>query len=112
MTTRQKCDCHYDICIRATSGQSGEGSGPGCYTNDWPGHEIELLKNNEIIGSFPPGFEDHPICIWRHEVDIQNDVFELRRTGNDGVCITGLYFNDFSILVGRHNKQEKKQYRK
>ena len=74
------CDCSVDICIEATSGASDK-----CGSEYWSGHEIEVLQNNHVIGIIPAGFENHKICIFKEKVDIANDVFEIRRTGNDGV---------------------------
>ena len=77
-----KCNCDNDVCIRATSGASDQ-----CGSKYWPGHSIELLQNNHVIGKFSAGFEDHSVCIFHEKVDFQNDIFELRRTGNDGVSL-------------------------
>ena len=74
------CDCSTDICVVATSGASER-----CGDKYWPGHEIEILQNNNVIGKIPSGFEHYKLCIFNEKVDIKSDVFELRRTGNDGV---------------------------
>ena len=74
------CDCNMDVCIQAISGASDH-----CGSEHWSGHEIEVLQNNHVIGMLPAGFENHKICIYHEKVDIINDVFELRRTGNNGV---------------------------
>ena len=67
-----------------------------CESDDWPGHQIELLQNNHVIGIFPASFEDHEICIFIERVEIQKDIFEIRRTGNDGVSLSHF---DFLNLV-------------
>ena len=76
------CDFDVEVSIRATSGISFE-----CGLEHWTGNEIELLQNDHVVGIFPAGFKDFQICISRDQVDIENDIFELRRTGTDGVCI-------------------------
>ena len=43
------------------------------------------IPGRNVIGILPSGFERHHICIFNDETDIENDVFELRRTGNAGV---------------------------
>ena len=88
-----KCNCDNDVCIRATSGASDQ-----CGSKYWPGHPIELLQNNHVIGKFPANFEDHSICIFHEKVDFQNDIFELRRTGNDGVSLFFLVYNPGALF--------------
>ena len=56
------CNCDNDVCIRATSGASDQ-----CGSKYWPGHPIELLQNNHVIGKFPASFEDHSVCILKTE---------------------------------------------
>ena len=80
-TTQLACDSDVEVSIRATSGESFR-----CGSEYWTGNEIELLQNDHVVGIFPAGFEDFHICILRDQVDIENDIFELRRTGTDGVC--------------------------
>ena len=74
------CDCAIDVCITATSGASDQ-----CGPENWSGHDIEILHNRNVIGILPSGFERQQICIFNDEIDIENDIFELRRTGNAGV---------------------------
>ena len=80
-TTQLACDSDVEVSMRATSGESFR-----CGSEYWTGNEIELLQNDHVVGIFPAGFEDFHICILRDQVDIENDIFELRRTGTDGVC--------------------------
>ena len=82
-TTQLACDSDVEVSIRATSGESFR-----CGSEYWTGNEIELLQNDHVVGIFPAGFEDFHICILRDQVDIENDIFELKYTGgqsNNGV---------------------------
>ena len=75
-----------DYCFRATSSESKL-----CRTNitDWRGSDIEVIQNGSPIGTFASGFTDDKVCIAMSLVNVKSDIFELKPTGNNGVCITG-----------------------
>ena len=51
----------------------------------WSGDTIELVHNGNVIHTFPPKFTDDKICLNADQIDEINDVFQLRKTGDDGV---------------------------
>ena len=52
-----------------------------------------------------PGTKDFELCLDYDDVDIENDIFDLASTTNDGVCITSLSIDGTDILVGPNGKQ-------
>ena len=86
-----------DYCFRAQSSESAS-----CVENitDWSGSDIEVLQNGISIGEFTSGFTDSEVCIAMSLVDIKRDTFELKLTGNNGVCITGLGSENFELTPG------------
>ena len=76
-------------CIRLTSSNDqtlcrGE---EGSWLGQWKGDVLELLQNGEVIHLFQKQFTDEEKCLSIDEVDIINDVFQLRSVGTDGVSI-------------------------
>ena len=76
-----------------------------------------------VVHTFVAGFTDEKYCLDDiADFDVANDRIELLNSNSDGVsfkseylnssfiifkvCITGLYFNDNQILVGKNNDQE------
>ena len=65
---------------------------------------FQILHNDVEIKSLPAGFTDENICI--DGFDIENDLFEIRPSDSDDICITGLFINENQLLVGKNNDQE------
>ena len=65
---------------------------------------FQILHNDVEIKNLPAGFTDENICI--DGFDIQNDLFEIRPSDPNDICITGLFINENQLLVGKNNDQE------
>lgn len=70
-----------EFCVRLESG-----AGRNC-SNKWRGDDISLFHNGVKKRTFQYAFENESFCLPFNEVDIQNDVFELKNGGIDGVSI-------------------------
>ena len=89
------------VCIRLTSGydeslcQHTTGS-----PSNWPGGEITITYDSNVW-TVPAGFTDFEHCI--DNVNVANDLILLDSTTDDGACITGLFYNNNQLLVGKNN---------
>ena len=68
-----------ELCVRLESS-----AGRNC-SNKWRGDEISLIHNGVEKRTFQFAFTNESFCLPINEVNIQNDVFELRNGGTDGV---------------------------
>lgn len=66
----------------------------------WKGDDIEITQNGQIIATMPSETRTFKHCLSMDDVDVKNDVFELKKTGSDGVCITSLEVNNKIVTVG------------
>ena len=94
------------VCIRLTSGydeslcqHAQDFAGP----QDWRGGEITLTHSHRMddVWTVPAGFTSFEHCI--DNVDVANDLILLSTTSGDGVCITGLFYNNNQLLVGQND---------
>merc|ERR1712227_1067731 len=95
-----ECD---KFCIKMTS--SPDPYLCGQYHAYWSGDAISIKQNGNVIGSMEPGTKDFELCLDYDDVDIENDIFDLASTSDDGVCITSLSIDGTDILVGPNSKQ-------
>jgi len=95
-----ECD---KFCIKMTS--SPDPYLCGQYHAYWSGGAISIKQNGNVIGSMEPGTKDFELCLDYDDVDIENDIFDLASTSDDGVCITSLSIDGTDILVGPNSKQ-------
>ena len=72
---------------------------------NWDGDEIYFIVNGEQIDAIKNEFEFFEYCRPVELLDVQNDEFQLKSTGPDGVCITSLNVNGTELLVGKLNDQ-------
>ena len=71
----------------------------------WAGGPIAINQNGKIIGLMLPETRNFELCLDYDDVDIENDIFDLASTSDDGVCITSLSIDGTDILVGPNSKQ-------
>ena len=71
----------------------------------WKGNAIEIFQNGNKVGSMPSGTKMFRFCLDYDQVNIENDVFQIARSGDDGVCVTSLSVDGNDILVGPNGAQ-------
>ena len=74
-----KLDLEPKMCIRIISNDQN------CNSGTWTGSPISLSRNDVVIDTLETGFEDYKYCLPMDQVDIENDIFDLRIQGDDGV---------------------------
>ena len=67
------------FCIRIQSNDQN------CNSGTWTGSPITLSHNNVVIDTLESGFEDYKYCLPFDQVDIENDIFDFKIQGDDGV---------------------------
>ena len=77
---------------------------PPC-TDHWRGGEIYLKINGELHITLDEGFEEEEYCLPMHQVDIENDQFQLQSSSDNGVCISSFEVNGQQLYVGNSNSQ-------
>jgi len=99
-------------CIKVTSGD-----GAGCANhpryNDgerWFGkNPVDLVWTNKhgstVAAELGPQKTELEWCLNVDMVDIENDIFSLSATSNDGVCITSMTVDNKQMLTGKNNDQ-------
>ena len=87
--------CQQKYCIRLRSGGHGE-----CHGTNWMGDPIQLRRNNNLVYTYARGLKDRQYCFKQEEINLEEDTFELKETGNDGVCIRTMTINSEQILNG------------
>ena len=81
---------HSEYCIHLTSSRDETlcgGKNGKDWLYSWYGNPLELLQNGKVIHSFHAEFTDEQKCLGVDQVDVVNDVFQLRCVGTDGVSI-------------------------
>ena len=75
--------------------------------SSWDGGAIELFYITEDfekhVATLNRGQKELEFCMQIDQVDIEKDIFSLRATSTDGVCITSLTVNNEQLLVGENN---------
>ena len=66
----------------------------------WSGDPIKITQNGQTIATMPSGTRTFKHCLSMDDVDVENDVFKLEKTGSDGICITSLEVNNKIVTVG------------
>ena len=99
-------ECDPKFCIQMTSSPDEDlCEHPKADHTAWIGGAISISQNGNVIGSMKRGTQEFELCLDYGDVDIENDVFEIARTTNDGVCVTSLSIDGNDILVGPNGKQ-------
>ena len=57
----------------------------GCWSQTGSGNDITLLHNGVEKFIYQSEFTDFDFCLHSNEVDVENDLFELKNGGDDGV---------------------------
>ena len=97
--TSSQCDPKF--CIEMTSSPDEDlCKHPKADHSAWSGNTVLVKQNGNTIGSMSKSQEKFQVCVEYDQVDIDNDVFEIVKSGNDGVCITSLFMDGIPILVG------------
>lgn len=97
--TSSECDRKFCIQIMSSPNEHLCQHPGGDHTN-WSGNTLQIKQNGNLIGEMKKGTQDYELCLKYSQVDIEKDIFEIAKTGNDGVCITSLSVDRKIILVG------------
>ena len=74
-----------------------------CDDPHWKGGDIHIIYNGEHESTIPSGFEGNFFsCISFKEANVQENIFQLKSTSNDGVCISNLQVNDKQVQFGQN----------
>ena len=99
-------ECDPAFCFMITSSADEDlCEHPKAGPSAWKGDAIEIFQNGNKVGSMPSGTKMFRFCLDYDQVDIENDVFKLARSGIDGVCVTSLSVDGNDILVGPNGAQ-------
>ena len=99
-------ECDPAFCFMITSSADADlCEHPKAGPSAWKGNAIEIFQNGNKVGSMPSGTKMFRFCLDYDQVNIENDVFKLARSGTDGVCVTSLSVDGNDILVGPNGAQ-------
>ena len=71
------------------------------------GSPVDILHNGNVIWTLPAKFRNFEKCLPYDQVDLKNDVFQFKATGDDDVCITALSFNHQKIMIGKNRRKNR-----
>ena len=78
-----------EYCIRVHGGRTNT---PGCNWT-WGSSTLHLFQNgNQLNQIMANGFSQQDFCFDLQNVDPENDIFELKTTGTDGVSFPKIIF--------------------
>lgn len=99
-----------DFCISATSSKNFKHCSPGGDRHNAFGSPIQVLQNGNLIATIPAKFRKFEHCLSFDGVDLKNDNFQFKLTGDDNVCITELSLNNQKILTGQNNDRQREGF--
>ena len=93
-------------CVKVTSGDETVCRNNPKYRS-WDGGAVELhFKTKDFdnhVATMNPGEKEMKFCLPIDQVNLEDDIWTLQSTSNDGVCITSLIVNNEQLLVGKNN---------
>ena len=99
-------ECDPAFCIYITSSADPDlCEHPKAGPSAWKGNPVDIFQNGNKVGSMPTGTKQFRFCLDYDQVDTENDIFTLAKSGDDGVCITSLSVDGNDILVGPNGAQ-------